>query len=123
MPHPGETTLPATDSRLTAICGPGILRGNTVIWDNVRPMPRGVLEADEVRHFLRIARDPYLLRSRRQGGAANKSRICRQALAKSQARSRVTLYIVTELDKQRLQPLVRVLVNMIVRLSATGLSF
>ena len=36
----------------------------------------------------------------------------------------VTLYIVTEpVDKQRLQPLVRVLVNMIVRLSATGLSF
>src|SRR6266446_9490611 len=33
-------------------------------------------------------------------------------------------YIVTEpVDKQRLQPLVRVLVNMIVRLSATGLSF
>jgi type IV secretion system protein VirD4 len=32
--------------------------------------------------------------------------------------------IVTEpVDKQRLQPLVRVLVNMIVRLSATGLSF
>ena len=36
----------------------------------------------------------------------------------------VTLYIVTEsVDKQRLQPLVRVLINMIVRLSATGLSF
>jgi type IV secretion system protein VirD4 len=33
----------------------------------------------------------------------------------------VTLYTVTEsVDKQRLQPLVRVLVNMIVRLSATG---
>src|SRR4030088_3419790 len=36
----------------------------------------------------------------------------------------VTLYIVTEpVDKQRLQPLVRVLANLIVRLSATGLSF
>jgi hypothetical protein len=36
----------------------------------------------------------------------------------------VTLYIVTEpVDKARLQPLVRVLVNMIVRISASGLAF
>jgi type IV secretion system protein VirD4 len=36
----------------------------------------------------------------------------------------VTLYIVTEpVDKTRLQPLVRVLVNMIVRISASGLAF
>jgi type IV secretion system protein VirD4 len=36
----------------------------------------------------------------------------------------VTLYIVTEpVDKARLQPLVRVLVNMIVRISASGLTF
>jgi type IV secretion system protein VirD4 len=36
----------------------------------------------------------------------------------------VTLYIVTEpVDKTRLQPLVRVLVNMIVRISASGLTF
>jgi type IV secretion system protein VirD4 len=36
----------------------------------------------------------------------------------------VTLYIVTEpVDKTRLQPLVRVLVNMIVRISASGLRF
>ena len=41
-----------------------------------------------------------------------------------QSEEPVTLYLVTEpVDKQRLQPLVRVLVNMIVRLSATGLSF
>src|SRR3984957_9858968 len=50
------------------------------------------------------------------------SRLCSQVATHSE--EPVSLYIVTEpVDKQRLQPLVRVLVNMIVRLSATGLSF
>ena len=66
--------------------------------------------------YLTIYRDPVV--------AANVSRsdFCIQDLMQSE--EPVTLYIVTEpVDKQRLQPLVRVLVNMIVRLSATGLSF
>ena len=66
--------------------------------------------------YLTIYRDPVV--------AANVSRsdFCIRDLMQSE--EPVTLYIVTEpVDKQRLQPLVRVLVNMIVRLSATGLSF
>jgi type IV secretion system protein VirD4 len=66
--------------------------------------------------YLTIYRDPVV--------AANVSRsdFCIRDLMLSE--EPVTLYIVTEpVDKQRLQPLVRVLVNMIVRLSATGLSF
>src|SRR6201989_2739469 len=66
--------------------------------------------------YLTIYRDPVV--------AANVSRsdFCIRDLMQSEEPG--TLYIVTEpVDKQRLQPLVRVLVNMIVRLSATGLSF
>ena len=64
---------------------------------------------------LTIYRDPVV--------AANVSRsdFCIRDLMQSE--EPVTLYVTEPVDKQRLQPLVRVLVNMIVRLSATGLSF
>jgi type IV secretion system protein VirD4 len=66
--------------------------------------------------YLTIYRDPVV--------ANNVSRSDFRIRDLMQSDRPVTLYIVTEpVDKQRLQPLVRVLVNMIVRLSATGLSF
>jgi type IV secretion system protein VirD4 len=66
--------------------------------------------------YLTIYRDPVV--------ASNVSRSDFRIRDLMHSEEPVTLYIVTEpVDKQRLQPLVRVLVNMIVRLSATGLSF
>jgi type IV secretion system protein VirD4 len=66
--------------------------------------------------YLTIYRDPVV--------ANNVSRSDFRIRDLMQSEEPVTLYIVTEpVDKQRLQPLVRVLVNMIVRLSATGLTF
>ena len=66
--------------------------------------------------YLTIYRDPVV--------ANNVSRSDFRIRDLMQSDKPVTLYIVTEpVDKQRLQPLVRVLVNMIVRLSATGLTF
>ena len=66
--------------------------------------------------YLTIYRDPVV--------AKNVSRSDFRIRDLMHSEEPVTLYIVTEpVDKQRLQPLVRILVNMIVRLSATGLSF
>jgi type IV secretion system protein VirD4 len=66
--------------------------------------------------YLTIYRDPVVAEN------VSRSDFCIRDLMHSD--QPVTLYIVTEpVDKTRLQPLVRVLVNMIVRISASGLAF
>src|SRR5208283_4954313 len=66
--------------------------------------------------YLTIYRDPVVADN------VSRSDFCIRDLMHSE--NPVTLYIVTEpVDKTRLQPLVRVLVNMIVRISASGLAF
>jgi type IV secretion system protein VirD4 len=65
---------------------------------------------------LTIYRDPVVADN------VSRSDFCIQDLMHSE--QPVTLYIVTEpVDRTRLQPFVRVLVNMIVRISASGLAF
>lgn len=81
-----------------------------------RPDEEGGSVLSTAKSYLALYRDPVV--------AANTSRSDFRISDLMQHVNPVSLYIVTEAnDKMRLRPLVRVLVNMVVRLNATGLTF